>query len=300
MIRWSSSAKREIRLLSLLILLVLCLFALSLGLDSLRLQRGFRLAGPDRVETEAADTAPAETADDASMPWTTLALASAALIVGAIGLIVSRRMRRTFLMYLYGGLIFVGTFVLVAMALSQLSFDPSQGGPGSQVLDELPQAPPAAPSRGLIRATAFALAALVVGATVFLGLRLRRATHEDDPVSPALLDDLIESASVAAESIRQGHDPRGAVIDCYRRMLRLLEERGATARPYLTPREFAHALQGEGVPVESVKRLTDLFELVRYGGRSDEALSRQAAECLEAVARTPYSEHPPAPAGGVS
>ena len=295
--RWSSSTRQETRLLSLLILLTLCLLGLSLGLDSLRLQKGFRLARPERLETDATETAPANEDEDSSTPWTTLGLASAALVIGGIGLIVSRRMRRTLLMYLYGGLIFIGTFILVAMALSHFTFDLSQGPAGVPGVDALPEAPPADPSRGLVRATAIALSGLVVGATIFLGWRFRRRERETSPPAPTVLDDLIESASVAAESIRQGQDPRGAVIDCYRRMLGILEDRGTTSTPYLTPREFTDALRDEGMPIESVDRLTGLFELVRYGRRNDKALSQQATECLEAVSQIPSADPPTAPGG---
>ena len=298
--RWSSSTRQETRLLSLLILLLFCLVALSLGLDSLRLQKGFRLARPERLEAEATEALPSTEADDPGTPWTTLALASAAMVVGGIGLIVSRRMRRTLLMYLYGGLIFVGTFVLVAMALSHFSFDLSQGPSGGPVLDALPEAPPAEPSRGLIRATAIALSGLVVGAAIVLGWRLRRREREPSAPAPAVLEDLIESASEAAESIRQGEDPRGVVIDCYRTMLRLLADRGSVSTPYLTPREFADALRGQGMPTESVDRLTGLFELVRYGQRGDAVLSQKAAECLEAVSQVPSTDPPTTEPGGSS
>ena len=113
-------------------------------------------------------------------------------------------------------------------------------------------------------------------------------------------EELIESASEAAESIRRGQDPRGAVIDCYRRMLCLLEDRGTVSTPYLTPREFADALRGQGMPLDSVDRLTGLFELVRYGRRTDAALSQQAAECLEAVSRISSIDPPAAVPGGSS
>ena len=300
LMRGSSSTRQEVRLLSLLILLLICLIGLSLGLDSLRLQKGLRLARTERPEPEASETVPSNAEEDPSTPWATLGLASAALVVGGIGLIVSRRMRRTLLMYLYGGLIFVGTFVLVAMALSHFSFDLSQGSVGGPVVDALPEVPPADPSRGLVQATAIALSGLAVGTAIFLGWRFRRRERAPASAKPAVLEGLIESAAEAAQSIRQGHDARGAVTDCYRRMLRLLEDRGTASTPYLTPREFAVALRGQGMPIESVDRLTGLFELVRYGQRNDASLSQQAAECLEAVSRSSLVDPPPAEPGGSS
>ena len=52
----------------------------------------------------------------------------------------------------------------------------------------------------------------------------------------------------------------------------------------VTPSEFAAHLEQSGLPAEAVRRLTRLFESVRYGARtSSPRESAEAADCLRAV-----------------
>ena len=72
---------------------------------------------------------------------------------------------------------------------------------------------------------------------------------------------------------------------CYYDMVRVLnEERGITRPRAMTPREFEERLRELGIPDEPVRRLTRLFEEVRYGAKTPgESEEEQAIFCLNAI-----------------
>ena len=124
---------------------------------------------------------------------------------------------------------------------------------------------------------ALILALLLVGAVrLLLRYRVRQ---------PSPLTELAEQAEDAAEAIRAGADLHDTVLLCYYRMSQTLQERrGIWRERAMTPREFETYLERSGVPVEHVRRLTRLFEKVRYGAKMIEAEDeRQALSSLGAI-----------------
>jgi hypothetical protein len=77
------------------------------------------------------------------------------------------------------------------------------------------------------------------------------------------------------------------VLRCYREMSQILSEQRGVARPRdMTPREFEQQLATVGLRDEHIRRLTRLFERVRYGARlAGEHEEREAVDCLSAIAR---------------
>ncbi|MFN2271570.1 MAG: DUF4129 domain-containing protein [Anaerolineae bacterium] len=157
----------------------------------------------------------------------------------------------------------------------------------------LPQAPPdvsegvpiadvnAAPPQWFLSVISVGFALLV--ATVLVGVgwlvwRYRRRT-----VPP--LEQLAQQAEEAIEAIQAGADLRDTVMRCYYEMSRVLrQQRGIRRHQAMTPREFVVFLEEAGLPAGAVRRLTELFEQVRYGtkspGREEGA---QALACLETI-----------------
>ena len=124
---------------------------------------------------------------------------------------------------------------------------------------------------------ALILALVLVGVVRFL---LRYRTRQPSPLA-----ELAEQAEDAAEAIRAGADLRDTVMLCYYRMSETLkEQRGIWRERDMTPREFETYLSRSGIPAKHVRRLTRLFEKVRYGaktiGAEDE---RQALSSLGAI-----------------
>lgn len=93
---------------------------------------------------------------------------------------------------------------------------------------------------------------------------------------------LAKQAQEAIDSLEDGMNFRDAVLRCYQQMIRVVQEEWGIARDRtMTPREFEDVLTERGLPVESVRRLTRLFEAVRYGSQEAGANEeRQAVVCL--------------------
>ncbi len=101
------------------------------------------------------------------------------------------------------------------------------------------------------------------------------------------LERLAQEAQEALDAIQAGADLRDAVIRCYVEMARVVrEQRGIRRDSAETVREFADYLEEAGLPGEDVRRLTALFESVRYGAKpTGESEERQAVTALTAIAR---------------
>jgi hypothetical protein len=146
-------------------------------------------------------------------------------------------------------------------------------------IDDLVTEPPPwlTPVAGLCLALPFA--ALLTGLAVrLLSHRTRR------PASP--LEQLAQEAEEAIEQLRAGSDLKNTVIRCYAEMAHVLaEQRGIKRKESMTTREFEAHLQTLGLPDGPIKRLTRLFEDVRYGtmapGKREE---QQAIASLRAIA----------------
>lgn len=113
----------------------------------------------------------------------------------------------------------------------------------------------------------------------FLRWRRRRRDLGSDQTAAEILD----IAADAAREIRDGADVVGVVQRCYARMLRALSDRSGVNPRFRTPREFAAAMREVGLHSESVDALTEMFELVRYGGRRDEPFAAKARGCLTSL-----------------
>jgi hypothetical protein len=90
----------------------------------------------------------------------------------------------------------------------------------------------------------------------------------------------------AINNIEAGGDLRNVIIRCYADMSKILDEKRDIQRQHaMTPREFESELQGIGLPQNSIKRLTRLFEEVRYGhAKLGQDAEQEAIQCLTAIA----------------
>lgn len=125
---------------------------------------------------------------------------------------------------------------------------------------------------------AFSLFAAVV-LVLWLAWRARRPGAEER------MEELAKIARQTLDDLQAGRDYGDAVIECYARMAETVSERrGLKRRAHMTPSEFAAALERARLPGEAVRRLTRLFEAVRYGGRKSTPEDvAEAMECLTAI-----------------
>jgi len=105
--------------------------------------------------------------------------------------------------------------------------------------------------------------------------------------APPPADRLAREARQAVDALRRGGNLKDTVMDCYLKMIRILQEQRHLERSQtMTPREFEHYLRQTGLTDEHIRRLTRLFESVRYGAappsRQDE---QEAIACLSAIVK---------------
>lgn len=99
---------------------------------------------------------------------------------------------------------------------------------------------------------------------------------------------LEELAKIARSSLRdlsQGGDTTDVIMKCYFRMSSVVsDKRHLHRKDSMTPAEFATRLEHAGLPGDAVRRLTRLFENVRYGGhRSGQQEVNEAVACLTSI-----------------
>ncbi len=99
---------------------------------------------------------------------------------------------------------------------------------------------------------------------------------------------LVREAELALTGLTTGGDLKNVVMRCYVRMSQVLRQsRNIERNQAMTPREFEIHLAEIGLRDEHIRRLTRLFEGVRYGARpSSGSAEREAIDCLQAIVQT--------------
>jgi hypothetical protein len=112
---------------------------------------------------------------------------------------------------------------------------------------------------------------VIIGVVVWIVLRIQR--RRKPPLEIVSLE-----AEAALADLYAGVKVKDAVTRCYVDMSRALgRQRGIVRQQGMTAREFENVLVEEGLPPQSVTRLTRLFERVRYGGQEATDQDRQEA-----------------------
>ena len=106
--------------------------------------------------------------------------------------------------------------------------------------------------------------------------------------APVDISPMQKLAGIARSSLRDlsaGRDSTDVIMNCYYRMSdTVLEKKNMDRSASMTPSEFASQLENAGLPSDAVRRLTRLFESVRYGGhKSDPVAVNEAVTCLTTI-----------------
>ena len=135
--------------------------------------------------------------------------------------------------------------------------------------------PPAIPP-----VVSFAVTLLIVFGVLALSwwLIMRKQTRRVPPP----LEEIAGIARAALGDLSAGKDWGDTIINCYVRMNAAVgERRGFRRKKGTTPAEFADELERAGLPGYTTRRLTQLFERVRYGAKkSSKEDIHEAIACL--------------------
>ena len=103
--------------------------------------------------------------------------------------------------------------------------------------------------------------------------------------TPKPLDEIARIARSSLHDLSSGRDSSDVIINCYLRMSDVVANKRQLQREIaMTPQEFALRLERAGLPGDAVRRLTRLFEMVRYGDRKSAPKDvSEAVSCLNTI-----------------
>ena len=131
----------------------------------------------------------------------------------------------------------------------------------------------------------YVVSLLIVLTVIFVTWRIYRAWQAMNQRSANSLQHLARIARSSLRDLSDGRDATDVIMNCYFRMSDVVSDRKNLRRGLsMTPAEFASRLEEAGLPGDAVRRLTRLFESVRYGGRKTGPKEvNEAVACLTTV-----------------
>ena len=172
--------------------------------------------------------------------------------------------------------------------------NPTAGAESGAIGEPLADSPPlpAAPAfvldppRWLVFMLSFALISLLLLAVWFFLSRRSVPPSFSDGETPITL--MVQEVQDTLTQLQHGANFKDSVLGCYQAMTHILqEERGIQRQQTMTPRDFEAHLHRVGLQDEHIRRLTRLFEKVRYGfGEPAAQDETEAVDCLTAIVQT--------------
>ena len=155
-----------------------------------------------------------------------------------------------------------------------------QGDPANTQPVPTFQPPQISPVFSYLVSFGFALLWIAVMWGLYRGWKKYVALHTKKP-----LDEIAHIARSSLNDLRSGRESSDVIINCYLRMSDVVADKRHLQREVaMTPQEFALRLERAGLPGEAVRRLTRLFEIVRYGDRKSAPKDvNEAVSCLNTI-----------------
>ena len=211
------------------------------------------------------------------------------LIVMLVGLLLSPEMRKRllvmfirmaltaftiyFLLENYGDRLFAFETPAAEGGLPEFAPVPSQAAP----VFEPAQIPPLL---AYLISFFFALLCILVIWVLYRGWKKYSMLNAKKP-----LNEIARIARSSLNDLYSGRDSSDVIINCYFRMSDVVADKQHLRREIaMTPQEFALRLERAGLPGDAVRRLTGLFEIVRYGDRKSGPKDvNEAVSCLNVI-----------------
>lgn len=213
---------------------------------------------------------------------------SIALLVFLVGLLLSPELRKRLLQFLIRvTLTALGLYYLLKNYGGNLLFLQNFGG-GAPAEVEFVDAPPmpvfeppqVSPTVSYLISFGFALLLVVSLWVIYRAWKKFTALHAITP-----LEEIAHIARSSLQDLSTGRDSSDVIVRCYLQMSDVVADKHQLERDAaMTPQEFALRLERAGLPGEAVRRLTRLFEMVRYGDRKSSPRDvNEAVSCLKTI-----------------
>jgi hypothetical protein len=212
------------------------------------------------------------------------------IFISIVAFIISPEMRREaikrFIRLLIYALVIYGLIIVLQPWLARQDLSESSAAAGAGELDEIELLP--SPPDFVVNPPAWVvyiidIFILLIPLTIGWLLWLRwRAGPKKSP-----LELLTQEAQQALTQLQAGHNLKDTIMRCYAEMSQILQQQwGVQRKQAMTPREFELHLAQSGFSSEHIRRLTRLFESVRYSGKiPGHAEEQEAVACLQAIVR---------------
>ena len=280
--------KRWILFISFLALGALTVLAIGLRDVSFSEAQPFGRREATRAETPPQD--PIESLQAVSLQSQLLFWVSMILLIMLIGVLVSPEMRKRMIRILirvaftYWAFYFFFTRYGDSLAALGQALNPAGNDQTGNEAEALP--PPVFEPPQETAWISFLVGLLFVLFIALLAWRFSRFWKEYAGRSGS--KSLNEIARIARSSLRElssGRESTDVIMNCYFRMSDVVADKRNLQRGVaMTPAEFAMRLEQAGLPGEAVKKLTRLFESVRYvGHRSGPKEVNEAVACLTTI-----------------
>jgi hypothetical protein len=265
------------------------LTVLSLSLNEVNFKEGQRYSQKESAELQAVSAEDVLNSFQDVRLWKLLALlALVSLLLLLVGLLLSPELRKRFFRMLFRtaltiiGLYYLlrnyGDRILLLQQLGNQQFLPAQAV-NTQPMPTF-QPPQVSSTFSYLVSFAFALLTIVLLWALYRGWNRYVAWNSKKP-----LDEIARIARTSLKDLSSGRDSSDVIINCYLRMSDVVADKRKLQREIaMTPQEFALRLERAGLPGDAVRRLTRLFEMVRYGDRKSAPKDvTEAISCLNTI-----------------
>ena len=207
------------------------------------------------------------------------------LMVVLIGLLLSPKTRwRIFLIFVRVAFTFWALYFLMKKGIFNFNIFGGTQGPSPQDPAAAPMPtfvpPQVSPAFSYLISFIFALVWIGVAWVLYRGWKQYVARNSQRP-----LEEIARIARSSLNDLTSGRNSSDVIINCYLRMSDVVSStRHLHRKTAMTPLEFALHLEQAGLPGDAVKRLTRLFEGVRYGARKSGPQDiNEAVSCLKTI-----------------
>jgi hypothetical protein len=278
--------KRLVLLLAALSLVALTVLAISVNQVPFRQAERFGSTESREIQVSATEIAQLW----AKVPvWKQLVLwGLIGLLIVLMGLLMSPEMRkRMILMFIRMAFTFWAIFFLAQNYGDRLfGLQMASLAEGAQAAGETVPAPTfvppqVSPTFSYLISFGFALLWLAILWVLYRSWKKYQARRN----SERPLDEIARIARSSLNDLSSGRDSSDVIINCYLRMNDVVSNKRQLQRAIaMTPHEFALRLEKAGLPGDAVRRLTRLFEGVRYGDRKSGPKDvNEAVSCLKTI-----------------